>query len=50
MTADQLAHFIAVFAWLVGWPALIAFTFVSTLVLVFGEGPPPHDPRDDFRD
>jgi hypothetical protein len=40
MTPDQLAHFMA----------LIAFTFVSTLVLVFGEGPPPHDPRDDFRD
>jgi hypothetical protein len=52
MSIDQLARFIALFCFLVGWPAALTITFISTLVLVFGEAPPPppEDPNDDYRE
>ena len=51
MSPGQLARFIALFCLLVGWPAALTFAFVSTMVLVFGEGAPPEpeDPNDDHR-
>lgn len=46
----MIIHLLALFGFLVAWPALVLFTFHQTAVLIFGERPPPpEDPDDDHR-